>query len=705
MTPDLDSATTLIEGGAMRGSNLFHSFQEFNVNSAEAVYFHNPVNIENILTRVTGDNLSNIDGVLGVNGAANLFFLNPNGIVFGPNATLDVNGSFFASTANSLVFRDGSRFSATAPESPPLLTVGVPVGVQFGNSPGAIEATEAVLAVPEQATLALLGGAIALDGAQLEAPGGQVALGGVSETGTITLSSHQSGPIWQLSGWEFPDNLGRSPISLTNNAYITVVDSIGGEMAIDGSDITISNSLVQAGIAEGLGVPDTDSGNIELNATGQLTLSNSSIINRVAENSVGNAGDIRVVANVVEMSDGAQLDASTFGQGDAGTVTVEATDRAVFSESAVFTDVEETGRGNSGNVRVTANIVEMSDNAQLITKTSGQGDAGNVTLTGETVRVSQGAFLSSETSGQGDAGNVTLTGETVRVSQGAFLSSSTLGEGGAGNVTLTGEIVDVRDGAFLLSETSGQGNAGNVSLTGEIVEVRDGAFLGSSTSGQGDAGNITLTGEIVRVSQEAFLFSGNLTNLGEGNTGNVSRTGGTGNAGDITLTGETVRVSQEAFLSSSTEGQENAGNITLMGETVIVSQEAFLSSSTSGEGDAGNITLMGETVEVRDGAFLDSSTLAEGDAGTVTVEATDRVVFSNGQVFTDVERDGRGNAGDVRVTAGIVEVRDNTQLSSRTFGEGDAGTVTVDATDRVVFSNNATVSTNVEENGRGNAGD
>ena len=158
VTPE-DGGLTLIEGGAIRDSNLFHSFQDFNVNSDQAIYFENPVNIQNILSRVTGNNLSNIDGELGVTGAANLFFLNPNGIIFGPNASLNVNGSFFASTADSLVFHNGSNFSAASPEAPPLLTVGVPVGVQFGNSPGGIEITGTVLEVPERATLALLGGA------------------------------------------------------------------------------------------------------------------------------------------------------------------------------------------------------------------------------------------------------------------------------------------------------------------------------------------------------------------------------------------------------------------------------------------------------------------------------------------------------------------------------------------------------------------
>jgi filamentous hemagglutinin family protein len=130
----------LIEGGASRGGNLFHSFQEFNVNTGQAVYFANPINIENILTRVTGNNISNIDGLLGVTGAANLFLLNPNGVTFGPNARLDIGGSFTTSTGSSFTFADGSEFSAV-PQANELLSFSVPLGVQFNNPQGDIAST------------------------------------------------------------------------------------------------------------------------------------------------------------------------------------------------------------------------------------------------------------------------------------------------------------------------------------------------------------------------------------------------------------------------------------------------------------------------------------------------------------------------------------------------------------------------------------
>ena len=127
-----------IDGGAVRGSNLFHSFQEFNIREGRGAYFSNPDNIVNILTRVTGGNISQILGTLGVLGNANLFLINPNGIVFGPNARLDVGGSFFATTADGILFENGFEFAASNPEAPPLLTINMPLGLNIRENPGAI---------------------------------------------------------------------------------------------------------------------------------------------------------------------------------------------------------------------------------------------------------------------------------------------------------------------------------------------------------------------------------------------------------------------------------------------------------------------------------------------------------------------------------------------------------------------------------------
>ena len=142
----------LIQGGALRGSNLFHSFSQFNVDAGRGVYFSNPALIKNILTRVTGIDPSNIFGTLGVLGQANLYLINPNGIVFGPNARLDIRGAFTAATADSILFENDFAFSASNPQAPPMLAVNVPVGLGFREDAGNIS-SQADLMVPGDLTL------------------------------------------------------------------------------------------------------------------------------------------------------------------------------------------------------------------------------------------------------------------------------------------------------------------------------------------------------------------------------------------------------------------------------------------------------------------------------------------------------------------------------------------------------------------------
>ncbi len=123
-----------INGGARRGANLFHSFEQFNVNAGRAAFFTNPSGIENIISRVTGGSRSEIFGTLGVLSPANLFLINPNGIIFGPNAQLNVGGSFVATTANAIQFGDQGFFSASAPDAPPLLVL-KPSALLFNQIP------------------------------------------------------------------------------------------------------------------------------------------------------------------------------------------------------------------------------------------------------------------------------------------------------------------------------------------------------------------------------------------------------------------------------------------------------------------------------------------------------------------------------------------------------------------------------------------
>ena len=188
---------TEITGGETRGINLFHSFQDFSIRTGNEAFFDNINAIENIFSRVTGENISNIDGLIRANGNANLFLINPAGIVFGENARLDIGGSFLATTAETINFPD-SQFSAVTPQEKPILTNTIPIGLGFGNNPGDIViqgngnelsfdgqfltgAGESIagLRVQEQKNLAFVGGNIIVDGGLITAPSGDITVGSI----------------------------------------------------------------------------------------------------------------------------------------------------------------------------------------------------------------------------------------------------------------------------------------------------------------------------------------------------------------------------------------------------------------------------------------------------------------------------------------------------------------------------------------------
>ena len=160
--PNFDIGAAL---GTQAGANLFHSFKHFNVNTGQSATFSGPASIDNVISRVTGGSLSNIDGLLASTiPGADVFLINPSGILFGPNASLDVDGSFHASTANQIRFPDAGVFDATNPGAT-VLSVAEPSAFGFLDSnPASITVDRADLAVPEGATLSLVGGDIAIAG-------------------------------------------------------------------------------------------------------------------------------------------------------------------------------------------------------------------------------------------------------------------------------------------------------------------------------------------------------------------------------------------------------------------------------------------------------------------------------------------------------------------------------------------------------------
>ncbi|MEA5595865.1 filamentous hemagglutinin N-terminal domain-containing protein, partial [Rivularia sp. UHCC 0363] len=362
-----------IDGGAQRDINLFHSFSEFNINDGQTVYFVNPSGVENILTRVTGRNASNIFGTLGVDGAANLFLINPNGIVFGENARLDVQGSFVGSTASRLQFGEQGNFSATNPEAPVLLTIN-PSALFFDAvaKQGVINVNQSLLGVAPGKNLALVGGDISLNSTTLQAFGGNLELAAIGGTGTVGINKNGS--------FSLPENLTRANTSISNSLLDVAADN-GGSITINANNLDISRSIIRAGILSGLGTVDSQAGDITINTTGILQIAPQSyIINWVFPNAIGKGGDIRINTDSMSTNNNNLISASTLGKGDAGNIIVEANNDIVLNGSYIYSLVEESAKGNAGNVDISANNLLLTNGGRLNSSTFGEGNGGNINI-------------------------------------------------------------------------------------------------------------------------------------------------------------------------------------------------------------------------------------------------------------------------------------------------------------------------------------
>ncbi|MEH1847162.1 MAG: filamentous hemagglutinin N-terminal domain-containing protein [Nostoc sp.] len=744
ITPNVNikgSAADRIDGGAILGANLFHSFQEFNVGASQRVYFANPTGIKNMITRVTGSNISNILGTLGVNGGANLFFINPNGILFGNNARLDVAGSFVASTANSFVFGNQLEFSATNPQTPSALLTVNPSALLFNQlQAGRIENRSIApagidpagfnafgLRVGDGKSLLLVGGNVSMDGGQLNAYGGRVELGGLAAVGNVNLLFN--GDNLSL---KFPLNVTRAEVSLTNQAGVFVQGAGGGDIAVNARNVDIlGKSGLYAGIGEGLGTPETVAGDITLNATGEIKVAGESRVrNPVRLGSKGNGGNITIDSGSFSLQDGAQLIASTFGQGNAGNVRVGVLDAVSLVDGYIFSRVEAGGIGKGGNIDINAAKVSLKDGAQLQTLTreasatqpAGRGDAGNVNvnvtgavdIAGEKNGFASVIGSSVQTGTVGNGGNITIDSGSFSLRDGAALAASTSGVGNAGNVTVRArDAVSLAD-ADILSRVSagGVGKGGNIDINAATLSLIDGATLTASTFGQGNAGNVNVkvTGAVDIAGEKNGFASAIFSSV---------ETLAVGNGGNITIDSGSLSLRDRAALTTSTFGQGNAGNVRVgvLDAVSLVDGYIFSRVEAGGVGKGGNIDISAAKVSLKDGAQLqtlsseafDTQPAGRGNAGNVNVKVTGAVDIAgekNGfasAIFSRVETGTVGNGGNITIDSGSFSLQDGAYLQASTLGQGNAGNVTVRARDAVSLAFAPILST-VEAGGVGKGG-
>jgi filamentous hemagglutinin family protein len=684
-----------INGGATRGSNLFHSFSEFNIKDGQRVYFANPLGVFNILTRVTGKDKSSIFGTLGVDGNANLFLMNPNGILFGKDASLDIRGSFVGTTANALQFGNQGVFSATNPEAPPLLTIN-PNALVFsqqqssavisnqsqvpaGKDPAGVDVFG--LRVTDGKSLLLVGGNVSMDGGWAIANGGHIELGGLTEPGSIGIQSN--GDNFSLS---FPEGVQRGDVSLNNRAIVGVPGNGGGSITVNARNLDVLNrSELFGGIGESLGSANTQAGDITVDVIGQINLAgtNSLIFNSVQSQAIGNPGNISIKTGSLEVTGGAQIDSFTRGRGNAGNITIQAKDAVTLDgkdsngfPSAVFSNVQPGAIGNGGNINLTAGSLSLTNGGIIgvdvrgVTDDlpGGQGIGGTVDVkVRDALTISgtdSGIFGSLGEGAVGRAGNIKVQAGNLFIKDDGNIISSTFGKGDSGSISITANeslLLDVGGIYSNVQSRDAMGNAGKIDITTGSLSLTNGAQINSFTRGQGNAGDITIQAKDV-ISFYGFDSDGNSSGVFSNVLADAK-----GNAGDINLTANSMFLTNGGQLRIGVNGAYDtfAGGQGTGGTVNVNVRDALTISSTDS------------------GIFAGTGTGAVGRGGDITIQAGKIAVENSGTITSETY--GKGDAGNISINTQNLIVRDS-QLGSIVHGEGNAGTFKIIASDSVDLS-------------------
>ena len=648
--------TIQIDGGTSRGQNLYHSFSEFSLITGETAAFNNKSSVQNIISRVTGQIPSNIDGVLKANGNTNLFLLNSNGILFGPNARLESGGSFLVSTANSVSFEDGSEFTSSAHETTPILSIRTPIGLSFraqtGNivvqgdghrlrGPGgepvtAFDAFGPGLEVQPGKTLGLIGGGIKLDGAVLSAKSGNLQIGGVNQ-GFVAINRSIFGYTLDYS-----ESSTFSDVALTNRASLSASGLGNGSIHVQGKNITIDKGAVA--IMQNFGF--FPSGDLKFTAAQQLAISGTDPVSRILSGiysesfAAGNGGTIRISSPKLILSEAGMITTKTFGIAKAGDIFLDIPELTQISgvsprTPSAFSSVNSlTGnsRGRTGDISLSTKNLSITDGALLGTLSVSSGKGGNVAI-----NASNSIFVS---------------GVEKSLLTPALITASAFRDGDAGSVTINTSNLVVRNGGRVDSSTTFTGSAGRVAINASNLVVVSGTVPGSR--------NPSLISSSASILDDSLLDAFSIFKP-------------VGTSGDVTIRTKNLLVKDGGRVSVQNDGPNNAGQLKVIANRINVENNGALSASTNG-GNGGNIQLFSNLLVLNNGNIL-SFARGDGAGGNIDVSTNLFVGFGRNEISANAI-DNRG--GNIRInTTGLFRSPDTKITATSEAGPLLDGTVTL----------------------------
>ncbi len=741
------------EMGEQHEGNLFHSFASFSIRAGEVATFAGPdptvgpQSISNVISRVTGGDPSQIDGTLRSDiPGANLWLLNPSGVVFGAGAQLDVSGSFHASTSDSLGFgADGLERFQVDRSLPSVLSTAAPTAFGFlpESAAASLDVDGARLVVPYGETLELVASRdVSLTSAEIVAPGGHVSLEAQREIALVdslvdaggdipgSVSIRAGRVVIEQGSHVLAENTGNArdsggAIRVAALESVVVDDSLLSVSTSSAGDAgTIHVESPEVTFRNGPGIPSYSStppggrkvgataetgssgagGTIEIDA-GELRLENGVVV-RVAAiaGAAGHAGTIQIRGGSASLSDSSLIGAGAYqSMSHAGSIRIHLTgtltvDGAVPEQPnshglqpyALISAGSGTGAKAPGRIEIEARRVEILNGGEVDTgcytcrsklgDSDRSADAGSISITADSVVVAghnglQGARLVADGYDGGDAGAIDIDADSVELGPRGRVAAAGFAGSNAGTITIHADDSLSINQFSIEANTTGAGKGGAVKIEAGALAINAGGGISVGTSGIGNAGSVTIRGESVRIGREndappglgGFIAAGS---SGPGAAGTIdiaatdsiflTHTGGN----RFSLLGALQGAPLTGVFSAATGRGSAGGSIRLAAPEITVTDGAIVSTSTVGGGRGGSIDLRGDRILIRNGGFVDTTSFVHpltftpgGDAGSVTLEATDRIeVVGRDPVFGDVSRvastsTGSGKAGDVVLRA------------------------------------------------------
>ena len=660
--------------GKLVNTNLFQSFSQFNLISSESATFTGPASVHNILARVTGGSASSIDGTIHSDIAgANLFFMNPAGVLFGQHAQLDVSGSFAVTTANYLKLVGGGRFNANLGGGDVLTSAPVSAFGFLNAAPAPISVTGSTLNVAQQKSFSAVAGDITMNGGTISGEGSRANLVSVKSPGEVGLdATNINGPI------DVTHFTAMGTIDLTNFTVNTNGPG-GGPVVVRGGNFYLNNSQISSETTGSI-----DGGGIDISAN-SILIQDSSF--STVTNGDGNGGDVTLTANSLLSFLNGKVYADTGGKGNGGDVTLTAnsividstfTLGSVIEASTTFGDLSTDRHGNGGNIALTADSILIQGSSVIDTNSvSSAGNAGNITLTANSLLM------------EGDD----HSSPVIESSAGG-----TVGDGNGGNVTVTANSVMIGPFAAIAAQTFGAGDAGSILVSAGTLQFKEGGFISLSTVGTGAGGSITVLADSVLIDGGAGTETGGASSF---STGIFARAeGSTGKGGDITVTANDLvlldggAISTESFVSAA------AGSVRLDVGTLSLESGSVVSSANVGSGPAGSVFIQATGAIKLNGASSISTLADVGDAGSIDIISGGEIKLT-GQ--SSITASAGANGGNITITApDLVYLLDSsiTATAGTSGASGTGGNITIDP--QFIVLNNSLISANAAAGQGGN---